>query len=51
MNAPLPLDISRRGLLAGGGALVFCFSFVDFAGAHAPVPAGASVPDNNMLDS
>jgi len=51
MNAPLSLDISRRGLLAGGGALVISFSFVDYAGAQAPVPAGASVPDNSMLDS
>ena len=51
MNAPLSLDISRRGLLAGGGALVISFSFVNYAGAQAPVPAGASVPDNSMLDS
>ena len=26
MNAPLSIDISRRGLLAGGGAVVVSFS-------------------------
>ena len=51
MNAPLSLDISRRTLLAGGGALVVSFSFAGLGRAQAPAPAGAAMPDNAMLDS
>jgi nicotinate dehydrogenase subunit B len=50
MNAPLSFDISRRGLLAGGGALVVSFSLLGggkVVGQGAPV-AGIA-PD--MLDS
>src|SRR3954471_4184440 len=52
MNAPLSLDISRRGLLAGGGALVVSFSLLGGGKAvsqGAPAPAAGSAPD--MLDS
>jgi CO/xanthine dehydrogenase Mo-binding subunit len=53
MNAPLSLDISRRGVLAGGGALIVSFSLLglDEAVGQAPAPAGAAVPDPSMLDS
>jgi nicotinate dehydrogenase subunit B len=50
MNAPLAFDISRRGLLAGGGALVVSFSLLGggkVAGQGAP--AAGVAPD--MLDS
>src|SRR5688572_32877695 len=53
MNAPLSLDVSRRALLAGGGALVVSFRLFGMgtAAAQAPVPSGAAMPDNAMLDS
>ena len=53
MNAPFSLDISRRGLLAGGGALVVSFSLggIGKLAAQAIPQPGAVVPDNNMLDS
>jgi nicotinate dehydrogenase subunit B len=53
MNAPLSLDISRRGMLAGGGALIVSFSLcgmTEIVAQTAPQP-GAVVPDNAMLDS
>ncbi|HEX2511447.1 MAG TPA: molybdopterin cofactor-binding domain-containing protein, partial [Xanthobacteraceae bacterium] len=53
MNAPLSIDISRRGLLAGGGAFVVSFSLFGMSEVTAqtvPQP-GAAVPDNAMLDS
>ena len=53
MNAPLSIDISRRGLLAGGGAVVVSFSLFGMSEVTAqtvPQP-GAAVPDNAMLDS
>jgi nicotinate dehydrogenase subunit B len=50
MNAPLSLDISRRGLLAGGGALVVSFSLLGGGKAIGQgAPAVGIAPD--MLDS
>ena len=53
MNGPLSPDISRRSLLAGGGALVVSFSMfgVSETAAQAAPQPGAGVPDNAMLDS
>ena len=53
MTASLSFDVSRRGVLAGGGALIVSFSLFDFdkASAQAPAPASASAPDNSMLDA
>jgi CO/xanthine dehydrogenase Mo-binding subunit len=53
MNAPLSLDISRRGVLTGGGALIVSFSLlgIDQAAAQTSPQAGAGVPDTAMLDS
>ncbi len=53
MNAPLSIDISRRGLLAGGGAVVVSFSLFGMSEvtAQAVPQPGAAVPDNAMLDS
>ena len=53
MKAPLSIDISRRALLAGGGAVVVSFSLFGMSEVTAqtvPQP-GAAVPDNAMLDS
>lgn len=51
MNAPLSLDISRRGLLAGGGALVVSFSLLGSGRAFAQgAPAAGAIPPD-MLDS
>ena len=54
MNAPLSIDISRRGLLAGGGAVVVSFSLFGVATgpqAQAPQRRPRPSPDNAMLDS
>jgi CO/xanthine dehydrogenase Mo-binding subunit len=53
MNAPLSTEVSRRAVLAGGGALIVSFSLlgVSDAFAQAPAPAAPGVPDNAMLDS
>ena len=52
MNAPLSIDISRRALLAGGGAVVVSFSLLGMAkSAQTRAAAGRGVPDNDMLDS
>jgi len=51
MNAPLSIDISRRGLLAGGGALVVSFSLPGGGKAFAQnAPAAAEIA-SHMLDS
>jgi CO/xanthine dehydrogenase Mo-binding subunit len=49
MNAPLSIDISRRSLLAGGGALIVSFSLPG-AGRLAAQEAHAGIP-SDMLDS
>jgi nicotinate dehydrogenase subunit B len=51
MNKPLSLDVSRRGLLAGGGALVISFSLAGGSRvlAQGAAPAAGIAPD--MLDS
>ena len=52
MNAPLPLDISRRSLLAGGGALIVSFSLpgAGKVAAQEAEATGGGIP-SDMLDS
>jgi len=52
MNAPLSLDISRRSLLAGGGALIVSFSLpgAGKVAAQEAEATGGGIP-SDMLDS
>jgi CO/xanthine dehydrogenase Mo-binding subunit len=50
MNAPFSLDISRRSLLAGGGALIVSFSLAGVGKVAAQNAPAGDIP-SDMLDS